>query len=242
MSLRRRLGAGPIDLVRRALFKAVVGPIKYRSKRGYDARRYWGDRFRRYGVSSIRGAGHEGLSEEENRREYEQAGVVFTDLLRTEVPDLSSARYLEIGCGQGFYTQLAADLGVKSYTGADITDVLFPELSRRFPDYQFVRRDVTADRLEGEYDVVVMIDVSQHIVTEEQIDEAMRNVARVLRPGGLYLIGPLVEEGGRHMFHVRWWSVDEIRRRFEGFQGSTIPFRNGRLLILRRPSAGSDGA
>ncbi len=242
MSIRRRLGAGPVDLVRRALIKGVVGPLKYRSKRGYDARRYWGDRFRRYGVSSIRGAGHEGKSEEENLREYQEAGAVFADLLKREVPDLGSARFLEIGCGQGFYTQLAADLGVKSYTGADITDVLFAELSGRFPDYRFIRRDVTADQLEGEYDVVVMIDVSQHIVTEEQIDEAMRNVARVLRPGGLFLIGPLVDQGGRHMFHVRWWSVDEIRRRFEGFQGSTIPFRNGRLLTLRRPPDGADAA
>ncbi len=235
------MGAGPLDLIRRALLKGVVGPIKYRSKRGYDARRYWSDRFRRYGVSSFRGAGHEGLSEEENRQEYERAGAVFTGLLRREVADPGSARYLEIGPGQGFYTQLAADVGVKTYTGVDITDVLFPELTRRFPDFQFARRDVTSDPIEGEYDVVAMIDVSQHIVTEEQLDEALKNVARVLAPGGLFLIGPLVEEGGRHMFHVRWWSVDEIRRQFEGFEGSTTPFRDGHLLSLRRPITASGG-
>ncbi len=183
------------------------------------------------------GAGHEGLSEEENRQEYEKAGALFADLLRREARDLGTARYLEIGCGQGFYTQIAANLGVKAYTGVDITDVLFPELSRRFPDYEFLRQDVTSDPLEGEYDVVVMIDVSQHIVTEEQITDAMRNVGRGLAPGGLFLVGPLVERGGRHMFHVRWWSVDEIRQRFEGFRDSTIRFRDGQLLSLRRPPA-----
>ena len=236
MSIKDRLGAGPFDFVRRAVLKGVVGPLKYRSRRGYDARRYWGDRFRRYGVSSIRGAGHEGLSEEENRQQYEEAGVVFTDLLRRELGNFDSARFLEIGSGQGFYTQIAADLGVKAYTGVDITDVLFAELSRRFPDYRFLRRDVTSDPLEGEYDVVVMIDVSQHIVTEEQITGAMGNIGEVIAPGGLFLIGPLVEQGGRHMFHVRWWSVDEIRQRFPGFDHSTIPFRNGELLCLRRRS------
>lgn len=216
--------------------KTVVGPIKYRSKRGYDAHRFWTDRFRRYG-GSLRGAGDEGLTEEENREVYRQAASVLSAYLQAEVGDLSTARVLDIGCGPGFFTGVVSDLGVTSYTGIDITDVLFPELSRRFPQYEFVRRDITSDALEGEYDVVLMIDVAEHIVGDDHMDAAMTNVRNVLTPGGLFVIGPLPERGRRHLFYVRFWSQDEIERRFHGYEERrAVPFRTGFLTAFRRPA------
>ncbi|MDP8957107.1 MAG: class I SAM-dependent methyltransferase [Actinomycetota bacterium] len=217
--------------------KTVVGPVKYRSKRGYDAHRFWSDRFRRYG-GSLRGAGDEGLTEEENREIYREAASVLSAYVRAEVNDLSSARLLDIGCGPGFFTGVVSDLAVTSYTGIDITDVLFPELSRRFPQYEFVRRDVTSDTLEGEYDVVLMIDVAEHIVGDTQMAAAMANVRNVLAPGGLFVIGPLAERGRRHLFYVRFWSPDEIRQRFHGYEERpSVRFRNGSLIGFRRAAS-----
>ena len=238
LTVRDRLGAGPFDFLRRVVQKTVIGPVKYRSKRGYDARRFWNDRFGRYGTS-LRGAGDEGLSEEQNRQIYEEAASVLTGYLRDHVGDLASSRVLDIGCGQGFFTQALADQGVRSYTGIDITDVLFPELSRRFPEYRFLQRDVTADPLEGEFDVVLMIDVAEHIVGDELMNAAMANVRRVLAPGKLFVIGPLIDQGRRHLFYVRFWSVDEIRNRFPEYEESSpAAFRNGQLFAFRRPQDG----
>ena len=57
-SLWSRLTANPVGFIRRMWFKFVAGPAKYRRGEGYDAARYWEDRFSQYG-RSLRGAGHE---------------------------------------------------------------------------------------------------------------------------------------------------------------------------------------
>ena len=66
----------PLSTLRRAASKLLTGPLKYRRGTGYDARRYWSDRFGRYGMS-LRGPGNEGLSNDENRRLY---AVSYTHL------------------------------------------------------------------------------------------------------------------------------------------------------------------
>lgn len=141
-----KLRHDPIGFFRRAFYKTLIAPVKYRVKGGYDAARYWSDRFSKYGTS-MKGVGDEGLSEQDNRTMYESAGAVFLDLCRQEGIDLSTARVLEIGCGNGFYTRLLKQQGVNRYVGVDITDALFPLLVERFPSFQFIRRDITADPL-----------------------------------------------------------------------------------------------
>lgn len=237
MSFRDRLDAGPVDFVRRVVQKTILGPVKYRSRGGYDANRFWRDRFRRYGTA-LRGAGDEGLSEEANRRIYEQAGDILVAFAKDAGADLSSARVLDIGCGPGFFTHVLAEHGVSSYTGLDITDVLFADLGRRFPGFRFLRADITRDRLEGEFDLILMIDVAEHIVGAEALDRAAENVREALVPGGLFLIGPLMERPKRHLFYVHFWALDDLRSRFPGYsEVPPVPFRNGSLIGFRRPAS-----
>jgi SAM-dependent methyltransferase len=235
MGIVDRFSAGPVDLVRRLLSKTVIGPIKYRAPSGgYDAERYWRDRLHKYGVS-LRASGHEGWSEEDNRPEYELAARVLVEAERNVGVDFPSARVMEIGCGPGFYAHVHRNLGAKSYTGVDVTDVLFDRLRERFPDYAFVQSDVTRDTLQGEADLVLMIDVAHHIVTDEAIDTAMENVKRVLAPGGTFLVGPIMVRKKSHLFYVRFWSLEEIRSRFPGYEElESVPFRGGVLLGFRR--------
>jgi len=235
-----RFSAGPLDLAKRLLHKKVIGPIKYRAPSGYDAERYWRDRFQKYG-SSLRGPGDEGLSEEENRKQYQKAARALIEAERGAHLDLSAARVLEIGCGAGFYAQLHSDLGMKTYTGVDVTDVLFGRLRERFPKYRFVRMDATRDTMEGEFDLVLMVDVAHHIVADEAMDRAMDNVKRVLAPGGIFFVGPVMARKKRHLFYVRFWSAQEIRSRVGDFDHFvTVPFRAGALLGFRSNEASKE--
>lgn len=234
MRILDRFGAGPVDLLRRVLFKTIVGPIKYRSSKGYDADRFWRDRFAKYGIS-LRGSGDEGLSEERNRRAYQEAASIVVALTSQLVDNVSAARVLDVGCGPGFYTQVIAELGVKSYTGIDITDTLFPLLVERFPDYSFVRKDITSDQLDGQFDLVLIIDVVEHIVVDDALEAAIGNVKDVVAPGGILLVGPLMEESRRHLFYVRFWSMDEFAAHLAELPVvASVPFRNGYLMAFRR--------
>jgi 2-polyprenyl-3-methyl-5-hydroxy-6-metoxy-1,4-benzoquinol methylase len=231
-----RFGAGTVDLLRRVVFKTVTGPRRYGTEGGYDAQRFWGDRFRKYGTG-LRGSGDEGLSESQNQLAYEQAGGVVLDALERNGVDLSSASVLDVGCGPGFFTDLLHSAGVESYTGVDITDQLFGDLQARFPGYRFEQKDVTSGRLEAAYDVVMMIDVAEHIVSTEAFDRCIANLAGAVAPGGLLLVGPLLDRGTRHLFYVRFWSTKDVLDRVPGFEHlEDVPFRNGTLTALRRPA------
>lgn len=226
----------PVGFFRRALYKTLIAPMKYRTKGGYDAARYWRDRLAKYGTS-LKGVGDEGLSEQKNREMYEDAARTFLGLCRREGIDFATARVLEIGCGSGFYTQLLQEQGVSRYLGVDITDALFPTLTGRFPNFQFIRRDITTDAIEGEFDLILMIDVIEHIVDEAKLGFAMNSVQRCLAENGRFLVTPVADQGRHSLFYVRFWSVEDIKRRLPGcLFGVPITFRYSRLLVAKKPS------
>lgn len=235
--LLSKLTRDPVGAVSRGLYKIFVAPRRYGRRQGYDASRYWRDRFVRH-EGALRGAGDEGLSEKENEAAYAEAARVFADLCRRESLELETARVLEIGPGTGYYTELLRQLGVRSYVGLDITDVLFPELRRRFPEYRFEQGDVTTDPIEGEYDVIVMIDVIEHIVEESRLGAAVENVKAALADDGVFIVAPLTARGKRKIFYVRLWSLDDLRERFAGYRiGEPEPFRIGSIVAIRKQAA-----
>jgi SAM-dependent methyltransferase len=232
-----RFGAGTVDLVRRAVFKTVIGPRRYGTEGGYDAKRFWGDRFKKYG-GGLRGSGDEGLSEAQNQASYEKAGATLIGAVEASGVDLACAKALDVGCGPGFFTGLLHSKGVAAYTGVDITNELFPDLRARFPDYSFVQQDITAGVPDGSFDLVMMIDVAEHIVDTPAFDRCIANLAGAVAPGGTLLVGPLLERGSRHLFYVRYWSKEDVLDRVSGFeQVEDVPFRNGALLVLRRTNS-----
>ena len=225
----------PLSAIARGLNKQFLAPRRYTRGGGYDAARYWSDRFTRY-RGSLKGAGDEGLSEKENRRRYEEAARVFVEFCRSEGVDLPAARVLEVGCGSGYYTELLANLGVSSYVGFDITDVLFPELRDRFPEFDFEQGDITADKVAGTFDLIVLIDVIEHIVEDEKLSSAMEHLKGALAPGGVLVLAPVTQRPTHHLFYVRLWSLEEVCERFPGYVvGEPEPFRAGGIVAIRKP-------
>jgi SAM-dependent methyltransferase len=229
----KKFRQNPIGLMRRGLYKILIAPLRYRSREGYDAARYWHDRFIRHGTS-MQAVGDEGLSEQDNMRAYAQAATDFINFCQREGLDLTSSRVLEIGCGNGFYTQLLWKNGVRDYVGIDITDALFPKLQPRFPGYRFLRQDVTADKIVGEFDFVLMIDVIEHIVGVEKLGFALDNVQNCLAGNGRFLVSPVFDKGQHTLFYVRFWAEKEVRQHLSACSSiNAEPFRNSRMLIVR---------
>ena len=146
-----------------------------------------------------------------------------------------TARVLEIGVGTGFYTHLLQALGTQSYTGVDITDVLFSNHAKDFPSYHFQKADITKDTLSGIFNIIVMIDVMQHIVEREKLAFAMANLKQSLAPGGIFIVGPLARVTRKHLFYVHYWSKEIIEEAFPGFEiNEGIPFRDGVIVVIKK--------
>jgi 2-polyprenyl-3-methyl-5-hydroxy-6-metoxy-1,4-benzoquinol methylase len=214
--------------------KLIVGPIRYSRGGGYDAERYWSDRFTKHGLS-LRGPGNEGLTDKENSKVYEQAGREFVQLCRKEDVNFETARILEIGVGTGFYTDLVKKQGATDYLGLDITDVLFDHLAKEYPSFRFERQDIVSDQLNGKYDLIIMMDVVEHIVDKEKLSWGMENVRRCLAEDGVFVVSGIHDRTRKRLFYVHSWSPQDILRHFPGYRFSgPIPFRDNSLVIVRR--------
>jgi SAM-dependent methyltransferase len=109
--------------------------------------------------------------------------------VRAAVPD--GGRVLDVGCGSALVADLLADLALH-YVGTDLAHHhLVYALGKDRPRGVRLSRSVLAAAAEGlpfqdaAFDVVVMSEVIEHLVRPEL---AVREVARVLRPGGVFVM------------------------------------------------------
>lgn len=154
----------------------------------YRPREFWntllGDSF------TLRGVGHYRLSEDENRRLYEEKRTIINGTLsRLGVVVDANASVLEIGSGVGFWTEYLRGRGVTRYTGNDIAPVAIDRLRQRYPDFTWIAGDAGEVSLPAAaFDLALMIDVTQHITDDAAFARAMRNVWQALRPGGVFVV------------------------------------------------------
>jgi len=109
-----------------------------------------------------------------------------------EFAPLAGAEVLDVGCQLGALPVALAERGAR-VTGVDVDDALLDGARRRCGCYgaaaTFARAEAEAlPFADASFDVVTFVDVIEHVTDARA---AVRELARVLRPGGaLYLFGP----------------------------------------------------
>ena len=155
----------------------------------FDPRRYWEERLQNnYG---LRGVGYLGLGENYNTWLYKIKRKVFTKTAKSLDLEYRSKDVLDIGSGTGFFVGLWKELGVKSITGCDLTNIVIEELRKTYPKDNFVRLDIGESITNGSlgtYDIVSAFDVLYHILDDSRYKIAIKNIHHALRPDGLFLL------------------------------------------------------
>ena len=97
-----------------------------------------------------------------------------------------TTRLLEVGAGGGFTLERLAALGFTRLIGVDLTATTLDAMRGRAPGVALVAADVEyLPVATGSIDVVLSSDVVEHL---PGLDRHFADVARVLRPGGTYLL------------------------------------------------------
>ncbi len=154
---------------------------------GFDAKQFWEQRLQR--DYSLKGVGYESLGKGFNYWLYR----IRRHLFRQEVNGLglqpAAAKVLDIGSGTGFYLTQLQSLGFRNVTGSDLTETAVGHLQQNFSGYQVVQMDISSGELplEERFDLITCFDVLFHIVDDTRFDQAIANVARLLKPGGVFL-------------------------------------------------------
>ena len=138
----------------------------------------------------LRGVGHFRLSNTENLKMYEEKKkLISNELKKCNIIINDTPNVLEIGCGVGYWTEYLKSLGVKKYTGNDIAEISVTKLKEIYPEYNFIQGDISELPLPAEnYDIVLMIDVTQHITDDSKFDHAMRNIWGSLRHNSYFIV------------------------------------------------------
>ena len=127
---------------------------------------------------------------------------------------VSGKSVLDIACGTGFGTEMLARMGASYVTGCDAFPSAVQEARREFGSkvIGFVAADGT--RLpfaDARFDAVVSFETLEHIARGE---EFIREVRRVLRPGGTLLLSTphvaITSQYPRNPFHVHEYTASEL--------------------------------
>lgn len=152
-----------------------------------------------------------------------------------ELKDLGVIRgkLLDIGCAKGFFLKKAAEVGYEIF-GVDISKYAVNEARKFLNTNQIYRVDLTNQRLPfrtNELEIVTMLDCLEHI---ENPQNALRDVKRVLKKGGiLHIRLPGFERGLHEITHVNFYTLKSIKILLErhGFKILKLGEEGGKLQI-----------
>jgi len=139
-----------------------------------------------------------------NKAFYDKVGVEFSKtrqnqwtgwgsvkkILENQAKNMSVINILDIGCGNGRFTEVLNELHVE-YTGIDTDKYLLNEAkSRELPNnYQFIHGDGILDVFEyiEHYDVIVAFGITHHIPSFELRQKWFKKVVSILNLNGIFI-------------------------------------------------------
>lgn len=156
----------------------------------YDYRSYWESLHARGGLS---GVGQTSLSDRMNSWLYRTRRRNLRRFVRAH--GLDGGRLLEVGVGTGYWVPLWQGLGYR-VDGCDLVESAVESVQRAHPDGRFWQADLSSPEGVADpsgagpdgYDVVAAIDVLLHVTDDDAFEQALSNLAALVRPGGHLLL------------------------------------------------------
>lgn len=145
----------------------------------YEPEKYWQERLSR--DFSLVGAGNLSAGIGYNQWLYKARTRALTKLLKRTEINARGKRVLDIGVGNGFYVDYWKKKGAKSITGIDITEKSVSTLTTKYPEYDFIKADISSEELilKGTFDIITAFDVLFHIIDEDKFEQAISNIRRL---------------------------------------------------------------
>jgi ubiquinone/menaquinone biosynthesis C-methylase UbiE len=98
------------------------------------------------------------------------------------------SKVLDLGCGNGRVIDILEKFNI-NYTGLDISENLIKLAQKKYPEKEFIVSDLLKTPFsDNEFDYVLSLATLHHIPSEEQRLNALLEINRVLKPGGIILI------------------------------------------------------
>lgn len=160
---------------------------------------------------------------DEHAEQYAEAGSTYFDLnhIRTFASLLSKdASVLDAGCGAGRDAALLQKEGLK-VTGVDLSKGLLRVAKQKYPDINFVEGNLLQLPFEDQiFDGVWSNTSLLHLETVENVQQALAEMKRVLKPGGILHVVVKAQTGDKtavvsdklsgHDRFFQYFTLDEL--------------------------------
>lgn len=146
----------------------------------------------------------------------------YKELLEEFEPYRNEGRLLDVGCGYGFFLQTSKEAGWDA-TGIEITDEAVKACTSKGLRMHHGTLE-SAVFPNDHFDVIVLIETIEHVI---EVDQLLKEIQRVLRPGGLvYLSTPNFNAINRYRLkekydvvqyplHLSYFTPATLKRFFE---------------------------
>lgn len=128
-----------------------------------------------------------------NRESHSRSNIKIMERVFEQLKLTDIQRVLEVGCGIGMASAHLAEKYGMTVTGTDYDPAQVALAKKKFPENENLQfRTADAANLafgDGEFDLALSLKVLHHIGNWEQ---ALREISRVLRPGGIYFFNDIV--------------------------------------------------
>jgi 2-polyprenyl-3-methyl-5-hydroxy-6-metoxy-1,4-benzoquinol methylase len=193
----------------------------------FDPRHYWEERIGRH--CDLEGVGCEGRNATLNQFLYKAKTRAMNRALSRLPLALASSdlRILDVGTGTGFWIDYFLAKGIESITAVDIAPAAVRFLKEKYCSLEtmnFVCADVGSDEFSEEarsmFGLVIAMDVLYHIIENGKFCATIRNIARVLEPGGYLFLTDILslrrkKEAVSPQEHVRWRGLAQYKQELE---------------------------
>lgn len=110
-------------------------------------------------------------------------------------PFLKDVRVLDIGCGNGLFTNVVRENGSDvMISGIDVSEVAINEARKNYPGMSFFNIDLLDLISRNRYDIIICLDVLYYI---DNIGYALTILCSLLEDGGLILCSLVIDKNHR---------------------------------------------
>lgn len=168
--------------------------------KNFNAASYWQERHQKTDLSTV---GYIGLGLPFNYWMYRVREKVFNRVVLSEKIDLKKVKVLDIGSGSGFYIRNWQNLGVKNITASDFSTNALKQIKKTFRNVITLELDITAPLPKNlvKFDIISAFDILYHIVDDKKYNQAIKNIHKLLKPGGIFIFSanlPSKTQRARH--------------------------------------------